>query len=119
MATDIVARGIDINALEHVVNFYVPASPDDYVHRVGRTGRVDATGDAYTFVAPEDEPEIARVERVMGRRIERRKLAGFNYQAASAEKLKIPLTDGRISRPARGRRLGQAVNGGESGALAA
>jgi ATP-dependent RNA helicase RhlE len=110
VATDIVARGIDINALEHVVNFDVPASPDDYVHRVGRTGRADATGDAFTFVAPEDEPEIARIERVTGRRIERRKLAGFDYRAVAAEKLEIPLGE-RIAaaRAARAPRRPQPV----------
>jgi ATP-dependent RNA helicase RhlE len=71
---------------------------------VGRTGRVAATGDAYTFVAPEDESEIARIERVMGRRIERRKLAGFNYQAAAAEKLEVPLAE-RIAAARAARRL--------------
>ena len=105
VATDIVARGIDINALEHVVNFDIPASPDDYVHRVGRTGRADATGDAFTFVAPEDEPDIARIERVMGRRIDRRLLRGFNYRAVAPEKLEIALAD-RIA-AARAARTGR------------
>ena len=59
VATDIVARGIDVEALGHVVNFDVPNSPDDYIHRVGRTARAESTGDAFTFVAPDEEAELA------------------------------------------------------------
>jgi ATP-dependent RNA helicase RhlE len=92
VATDIVARGIDVEALEHVVNFDVPAAPEDYIHRVGRTARAEATGDAYTFVAPEDEADIRAIERAVGRKVERRTVSGFDYRAApSAEKLEIPL----------------------------
>jgi ATP-dependent RNA helicase RhlE len=92
VATDIVARGIDVEALEHVVNFDVPAAPEDYIHRVGRTARAEATGDAYTFVAPEDEADIRNIERAVGRAIERRRLGDFDYSAApSAEKLEVPL----------------------------
>src|SRR5207248_4280629 len=58
VATDIAARGIDVEALGHVVNFDVPTAPEDYIHRVGRTARAEATGDAFTFVAPEEEPEL-------------------------------------------------------------
>ena len=60
MATDIAARGIDIDALSHVVNFDVPALPDDYIHRVGRTARAEARGDALTLVAPSEEVISAR-----------------------------------------------------------
>jgi len=74
VATDIVARGIDVTSLEHVVNFDVPNDADDYIHRVGRTGRMDATGEAYTLVAPEEELTIRAIERALGRRIERRKV---------------------------------------------
>lgn len=92
VATDIVARGIDVEALEHVVNFDVPAAPEDYIHRVGRTARAEATGDAYTFVSPEDEADVRAIERAVGRRIERRTLPGFDYNAAApAEKLEVPL----------------------------
>src|SRR6185295_6724687 len=55
VATDIAARGIDVEALSHVINFDVPGVPEDYIHRVGRTARAEATGDAYTFVAPDEE----------------------------------------------------------------
>ena len=66
VATDIAARGIDVEALSHVVNFDVPAVPDDYIHRVGRTGRAELTGDAFTFVAPDEEGGSAR-HRARGR----------------------------------------------------
>lgn len=72
VATDIVARGIDVTALEHVINFDVPKDAHDYIHRVGRTARIDAKGDAYTFVAPEEESVMREIERAVGRRIERR-----------------------------------------------
>jgi ATP-dependent RNA helicase RhlE len=79
VATDIAARGIDVEALSHVVNFDVPNSPDDYVHRVGRTARAGLTGDAFLFVSPEEEPQVARIERAIGKRIPRVTLAGFDY----------------------------------------
>jgi ATP-dependent RNA helicase RhlE len=92
VATDIVARGIDVEALEHVVNFDVPAAPEDYIHRVGRTARADAIGDAYTFVAPEDESMIRAIERAVGRRIDRRTVAGFDYSARPPEEaLEVPI----------------------------
>ena len=74
VATDILARGIDVEALDHVINFDVPATPEDYIHRVGRTGRADATGDAYTFVTPDDRSQLQAIERKVGRPIERREL---------------------------------------------
>ena len=63
VATDIAARGIDVVALGHVVNFDVPAASEDYIHRVGRTGRAELTGEAFTFVAPEDEQDLRAIER--------------------------------------------------------
>jgi ATP-dependent RNA helicase RhlE len=93
VATDIVARGIDVEALEHVVNFDVPAVPEDYIHRVGRTARAEATGDAYTLVAPEDENDVRGIERMVGRRIERRTLAGFDYNARVEERLEVPIAE--------------------------
>src|SRR5687768_14400557 len=85
VATDILARGIDVEALEHVVNFDVPATPEDYIHRVGRTARAEATGDAYTLVSPDEETEMRQIERVVGRRIERRMVEGFDYHARVTE----------------------------------
>jgi ATP-dependent RNA helicase RhlE len=90
VATDIAARGIDVEALGHVVNFDVPEVPDDYIHRVGRTARADATGEAFTFVAPEDEGQLRRIERAVGSRIERVKLAGFAYDATPEGALEVP-----------------------------
>ncbi|MFO7892197.1 MAG: DEAD/DEAH box helicase [Longimicrobiales bacterium] len=72
VATDILARGIDVVSLDHVINFDVPATVDDYIHRVGRTGRAEETGDAYTFVTPQDRRLVAAIERKVGRAIERR-----------------------------------------------
>jgi ATP-dependent RNA helicase RhlE len=91
VATDIVARGIDVEALDHVVNFDVPNSPDDYIHRIGRTARAEATGDAFTFFAPDESPQIRAIEQAIGRRIERRTVQGFDYDARNGEKLEIPL----------------------------
>jgi len=91
VATDIAARGIDIDALSHVVNFDVPASPDDYIHRVGRTGRADATGDAFVFVAPDEEANLRGIERAIGKRLPRVTLPGFDYAKRPAEKLEVPL----------------------------
>jgi ATP-dependent RNA helicase RhlE len=73
VATDIAARGIDIAALGHVVNYDVPMVAEDYVHRVGRTARAKATGDAITFVAPDEEKYFAQIERALGRRLDRAK----------------------------------------------
>jgi ATP-dependent RNA helicase RhlE len=76
VATDIAARGIDIEGLSHVVNFDVPALPEDYIHRVGRTARAGATGTAYTFVSPEEEPSLRTTERALGTRIPRTRVSG-------------------------------------------
>ncbi len=81
VATDIAARGIDVTGLGHVVNFDVPASPDDYVHRVGRTGRAAAVGTAFTLVAPEEEGSLRDIERVIGRRLPRVTVPDFEYTA--------------------------------------
>ena len=93
VATDIAARGIDVEALSHVVNFDVPAVPDDYIHRVGRTGRAEATGDAFTFVAPEDEGELRAIERAINRTLPRVTLPDFDYKARAQARLEIPLAD--------------------------
>jgi len=91
VATDIAARGIDVEALSHVINFDVPASPDDYVHRVGRTARAEATGDAFLFVAPEEEANLRAIERAIHKQLPRVVLPGFDYTKKAAEKLEVPL----------------------------
>ena len=91
VATDIAARGIDVEALGHVINFDVPNVPEDYIHRVGRTARAEALGDAITLVAPEDEADLAAIERTVGAKIIRAKLEGFGYAAAPGEPLEVPI----------------------------
>jgi ATP-dependent RNA helicase RhlE len=91
VATDIVARGIDVEELSHVVNFDVPNVPDDYIHRVGRTARADATGDAFTFVSPEEEGDLRAIERAVGRALPRITVSGFNYAQKPVERFEVPI----------------------------
>lgn len=93
VATDIAARGIDVEALGLVVNFDVPHLPEDYIHRVGRTARAEATGDAYTFVSPDEEGELRAIERHIGKRLPRQQVAGFDYAKRPAERLEVPLAE--------------------------
>jgi ATP-dependent RNA helicase RhlE len=93
VATDIVARGIDVEALGHVINFDVPMVPEDYIHRVGRTARNEMTGEAFTFVAPDEEGELLAIERAVGRKLPRVTIPDFNYDAKVLTKLEIPLKD--------------------------
>ena len=91
VATDVAARGIDVQALSHVINFDVPNVPADYIHRVGRTARAEATGDAFTFVAPDEEGDLSAIERAIGKALPRVTLPGFDYRAAAGERLEIPV----------------------------
>jgi len=93
VATDIAARGIDVEALSHVINFDVPAVPEDYIHRVGRTARAELTGDAFTFVSPEEEGDLSAIERVVGKRLPRVVLPDFDYSRRGSEKLEVPLAE--------------------------
>jgi ATP-dependent RNA helicase RhlE len=86
VATDIAARGIDVTGLSHVVNFDVPAAAEDYIHRVGRTARAEAVGDAMTLVSPAEETDFRSIERAVGKPIARVTLAGFNYTAGGSER---------------------------------
>ncbi|MGE5817280.1 MAG: DEAD/DEAH box helicase [Deltaproteobacteria bacterium] len=79
VATDIAARGIDVEQISHVINFDVPHHPEDYVHRIGRTGRAQSVGDAFTIMTGEDVQEVAAIEHFIGQKIPRIKLQGFNY----------------------------------------
>jgi ATP-dependent RNA helicase RhlE len=90
VATDIAARGIDVEALGHVVNFDVPKVPEDYVHRVGRTARAEAVGSAFTFVAPEEEADLQQIEKAIGKRLPRVTVPDFDYAAVPAGQLEIP-----------------------------
>ncbi len=77
VATDIAARGLDIDQLPHVINFELPAVPEDYVHRIGRTGRAGSMGDAFSLVSTEELPNLAAIERLQGKKIARRETPGF------------------------------------------
>src|SRR5438093_3657383 len=91
VATDIAARGIDVNDLGHVVNFDVPQVPADYIHRVGRTGRAEATGEAFTFVSPQEEDDLRAIERAIGKRLPRVTVPDFDYTARPKQQLEIPI----------------------------
>jgi ATP-dependent RNA helicase RhlE len=81
VATDIAARGIDVADISHVINFDMPDTVDAYTHRIGRTGRAQETGEAFTLTTQGDDPMIRDIEKVLGSRIERRRLPGFSYSA--------------------------------------
>ena len=93
VATDIAARGIDVEALGHVVNFDVPTAAEDYIHRVGRTARAEATGDAFTLVSPEEEGELRSIERALGKRLPRVIVPDFDYKARPATRFEVPLAE--------------------------
>jgi ATP-dependent RNA helicase RhlE len=93
VATDIASRGIDVEALGHVVNFDVPLVPEDYIHRIGRTGRAEATGEAFTLVAPDEESELRAIEKAVGKRLPRVMLPDFQYNATPEAKFEVPLAE--------------------------
>jgi superfamily II DNA/RNA helicase len=95
VATDIAARGIDVSSISHVVNYDMPDTTDAYTHRIGRTGRAAKTGDAFTFVSREDEFQVKAIERVLGAKIERRVVKGFDYKKPA------PARDLEFARPPR------------------
>jgi ATP-dependent RNA helicase RhlE len=110
VATNIAARGLDVRHVTHVVNFDVPAAPEEYVHRIGRTGRAGDEGDAIVFVSPEEAPILKRIERRLGRPIQRRRVEDFDYDAPAPptpkRKPRPPVTVGpspkRSRKPNRG-----------------
>ena len=87
VATDIAGRGIDVDGIAHVVNFDLPNVPEDYVHRIGRTARAGATGDALSLVSPEDQPHVRGIEALIGRAIERRVIQGFADGGAASSRI--------------------------------
>ena len=91
VATDIAARGIDVTALGHVVNFDVPAVPEDYIHRVGRTARAELTGSAFTLVSPEEEGNLRAIEKLIAKRLPRVTVPDFDYAARGEARLEIPI----------------------------
>ena len=95
VATDIAARGIDVEALGHVVNFDVPLVAEDYIHRVGRTARAEQTGEAFTFVAPEEEHDLRNIERAIRKTLPRVTLPDFDYSSKPAVKFEVPIGERR------------------------
>jgi len=111
VATDIAARGLDIEELPHVVNFDLPHVPEDYVHRIGRTGRAGATGEALSLVGGEDRPLLGAIERLINRKIEVRHAEGFEPERrahAEAPAERSQPAEGRGQRATRGRKGGEA-----------
>jgi len=90
VATDIAARGIDVDGISHVVNYDFPKHPEDYVHRIGRTGRAHAVGDALSFATPEDHSALRALERFIGRGLVRKRADGFDYQSAPVRRPEMP-----------------------------
>jgi ATP-dependent RNA helicase RhlE len=86
VATDVAARGIDVDGISHVVNYDFPMHSEDYVHRIGRTGRAQAIGDAISFITPEDHGPLRSLERFIGRGIVRKRAEGFDYNAAAPQR---------------------------------
>jgi ATP-dependent RNA helicase RhlE len=93
VATDIASRGIDVEALGHVVNFDVPLVPEDYIHRVGRTARAELTGEAFTFVSPDEEGDLRSIERAVGKALPRVTLPDFDYAAKPAARFEVPVAE--------------------------
>jgi ATP-dependent RNA helicase RhlE len=111
VATDIAARGIDVDGISHVVNFDFPMHPEDYVHRIGRTGRAKAIGDAISFVTPEDRDALRSLERFIGRGVVRKRADDFDYHAvpAASPERNRPFT--RRKSPSPGNRSARTQSG--------
>ncbi|MBN8417661.1 MAG: DEAD/DEAH box helicase [Verrucomicrobia bacterium] len=110
VATDIAARGIDVDGISHVVNFDFPHIVEDYVHRIGRTGRAQAIGDAISFVSPDELPDVRKLERFINRGLVRKKAEGFDYNAAPQ-----PFSDERPERREQQRQFQQRRPQGQGG----
>ena len=122
VATDIAARGIDVDGISHVINYDFPMHVEDYIHRIGRTGRANAIGDAISFVTSEDHGELRALERFIGRGIVRKKAEGFNYTAAAPpynpaeneRRFASPQGQGRPQQRGQQQRPGQSRGPGRS-----
>ena len=105
VATDVAARGIDVNGVTHVINYRVPENPEDYVHRIGRTGRAEAQGDAFTLLTADEVDFAKSVEIFIKQKVERRKLDGFDYAyTALLDEDARPIRNPRPAAPKRRRR---------------
>jgi ATP-dependent RNA helicase RhlE len=115
VATDIAARGIDVEALGLVVNVDVPHVPEDYIHRVGRTARASATGEAYTLVSPDEEQDLRAIERHIGKPLPRHRVAAFDYAQRPGERLESRRDAGHSTPGARGSRGPRTTHDGSRG----
>jgi ATP-dependent RNA helicase RhlE len=97
VATDIAARGLDVESISHVINYDMPATADDYIHRIGRTGRAEHTGDAFTLVTPDDKDMVRSLEKIMDKPLQHQKLEGFNYSTPAPDR---PASSMRLPRRA-------------------
>ena len=104
VATDIAARGLDVDGISHVINYDMPATADDYIHRIGRTGRAERTGDAFTLATPDDKDVIRDLERIMGKPLPRQVMEGFDYNAPAPDNY-VPMV--KPSQGLRNRMQGQ------------
>lgn len=128
VATDVASRGIDVEALGHVVNYDVPGAPEDYIHRIGRTGRAEVKGNAFTFVSLQEEGDVRNIERVLRRKLPRIRVPGFDHGAVSwgtkangngrSSGNGRPSSNGRPNGNGRSNGNGAAGNGAESPAQA-
>ena len=114
VATDIASRGIDVDGISHVVNFDFPDQLEDYVHRIGRTGRAEATGTAITFVTGEDGGELRRLERIVGKHLHCGRMPGFDYSQQAPARAPEP-QDGERRMERRGQRGGRHDSGPQGG----
>jgi ATP-dependent RNA helicase RhlE len=119
VATDIAARGIDVSNVSHVINFDIPATPEAYIHRIGRTGRAERSGDAFTLVTADDTQMVRAINGAIGSPVEQRTLSDFNYDVPSTSHGKKintranrphPVVERRASKP-RARANGRASKG--------
>jgi ATP-dependent RNA helicase RhlE len=105
VATDIASRGLDIADVSHVVNYDVPQHPEDYIHRIGRTGRAEHSGDAFTLMVAADAPHVFAIERFIGKKIQRVKLDNFDYQYTALFEEEKPGNKGAFPGKVRGARI--------------
>ena len=107
VATDIAARGIDVSNVSHVINYDMPATPETYIHRIGRTGRAEQSGEAFTLITNEDRQMVKAVHGAIGAPVEQRTLADFNYHAPAS-------TSNKPRRPAVKQRPGRKAGNGKN-----
>jgi ATP-dependent RNA helicase RhlE len=115
VATDIAARGIDVSLISHVVNFDMPDTPEAYIHRTGRTGRMMRKGDAFTLTTGEDAAMVNAIRRLVAKGVQSRTLQGFDYTARAETRAPAPAVSPQRARPAGGRSARPGLGRGRNG----